>query len=518
MQDKPYGMQPDAGLPTGGSDCSDPEVRSQELHGSADTLVLYDTDGDTGYLGELTAAALGTLASHFGTWKAAPVDHYQARDMDGHTAVIYVGSSYDQPLPRAFLQDVAESSIPVLWLDQNIWQLQRYLGNFEARYGFDPGTYDNAAIPTVRYKGVLLDRDATNESGVMTYKSVRAPSVTLATAQRADGTELPWAIRSGNLTYVGENPLAYVGTTDRYLALCDMLFDVLGQGAVPERHRALIRLEDVSAQSDPQNLRAIADYLASEAVPFSIATIPQYIDPHGTYNQDVPLHAALREAPELVAALKYMIDRNGTAIMHGYTHQHDDTPDPYTGVSGDDFEFYETHIDADNDVIYDGPVAEDSVAWAAQRFDLGLREFSLAGLPRPSMFEWPHYAASDKDNQALRHCFAVAYHQPMYFTGVLTGAAPDYQRNMNVFAPYVTMDAYGFEVIPENLGLYSTGESNQNPPHSADDIVRAARANLVVRDGFASFFFHPFFSVDELKPIIEGIKAAGYEFVAASDL
>ena len=32
---------------------------------------------------------------------------------------------------------------------------------------------------------------------------------------------MPWAIRSGNLTYLGEIPFSYVGHGDRYLAAAD---------------------------------------------------------------------------------------------------------------------------------------------------------------------------------------------------------------------------------------------------------------------------------------------------------
>ena len=45
------------------------------------------------------------------------------------------------------------------------------------------------------------------------------------------------------------------------------------------------------------------------------------------------------------------------------------------------------------------------------------------------------------------------------------------------------------------------------------DLVRAAQANLVVRDGFAAFYFHPFLDLEYLKQTVEGIQAAGYRFV-----
>ena len=41
------------------------------------TLVLYDTTGQWGWLGELYAIMTANLASHFGTWTAMPVVSYQ---------------------------------------------------------------------------------------------------------------------------------------------------------------------------------------------------------------------------------------------------------------------------------------------------------------------------------------------------------------------------------------------------------------------------------------------------------
>jgi hypothetical protein len=62
-----------------------------------------------------------------------------------------------------------------------------------------------------------------------------------------------------------------------------------------------------------------------------------------------------------------------------------------------------------------------------------------------------------------------------------------------------------------------------NPWHThkarrPEDLLRAARANLVVRDGFAAFYFHPFLDLEHLKRTVEGIETAGYRFVDPSSL
>ncbi len=61
-------------------------------------------------------------------------------------------------------------------------------------------------------------------------------------------------------------------------------------------------------------------------------------------------------------------------------------------------------------------------------------------------------------------------------------------------------------MIPEDLG-YVHGDKP-----GAEDILEGAKLDLAVRDGYASFFFHPFLSADYLKTIVKGLRAMGYKF------
>ncbi len=75
-------------------------------------------------------------------------------------------------------------------------------------------------------------------------------SEVLARAVRADGSSFPWAVRSRNVTYVGEVPFTYTSETDRVLIFADLLFDALAPDT-RERHRALVRLEDIHPRTRP---------------------------------------------------------------------------------------------------------------------------------------------------------------------------------------------------------------------------------------------------------------------------
>jgi hypothetical protein len=107
----------------------------------------------------------------------------------------------------------------------------------------------------------------------------------------------------------------------------------------------------------------------------------------------------------------------------------------------------------------------------------------------------------------------VRWERSTYFAGTLSGGRIDHQHSEGQFFPYVVRDVYGSKVLPENLGSLSPSAWHSYKARRPADLIRAARANLVVRDGFAAFYFHPFLDLDLLKRTVEGIEAAGYTFV-----
>ena len=482
------------------------------------TLVLYDRTSKWGWLGELYGTMTGNLVSHFGSWSARPVAEYARGDLRRFDAVVYVGSTFDEPLPAAFLDDVLSSTRPVLWLNANIWQLERHADDFEGRYGFATHEYDRSPIHRVHYKGRTLSRWSRRTGGVMTYAELDSSRVrTLGEAIRADGTRFPWAVRGRNLTYIGEIPFPYTSETDRVLGFADLLFDLLAP-ATRERHRALVRLEDVNPLSDPEDLRAAADYLHGQGIPFGFGVSPRYRDPTGEGDSGEPTDLLLRDAPEVVDAIRYMRRKGGVLVGHGYTHQWDGGSNPYNGVSGDDVEFYRVTEGRNGQVKHEGPLPEDGPGWADTRIAFMNREFEAAGLQLPRIFEFPHYAASATAYRAAARRFAVRWERAFYFSGVLSGRRIDPTRFTSQFFPYVVRDVYGTKVLPENLGSINPEAWHGYAARRPEDLIAAARANLVVRDGFAAFFFHPFLELRHLRQTIEGIRRLGYTFVSPSSL
>jgi uncharacterized protein YdaL len=165
------------------------------------------------------------------------------------------------------LDDVLNTNKPVVWSFYNLWQLTNRAGAaFVTNYGWTWTGLDFSPVDSVMYKGRTLSRYAANQGGVMGTTIVDPTKATvLAVAHRGDGTTMPWAVRSGKLTYVTDLPFTYMKEEDRYLAFADLLFDALAP-TTPERHRVVLRIEDISPVDDPAALRAIADYLYSQNI------------------------------------------------------------------------------------------------------------------------------------------------------------------------------------------------------------------------------------------------------------
>jgi uncharacterized protein YdaL len=511
-------------------------------------LVLYDSTGTWGWLGELYAMGAANLASHFGDWTARPVSSYMAGEVNSYTATVYMGSTYNEPLPAVFISDVLSTSRPVMWCGYNIWQLAGTA--FTARYGWDAGNSflvgtgpnggDGRSVDAVQYKGAApslttLTRHATNYSGILNPTITNPTQVTaLATAVLATGSPaladggktFPWAIRSANLTYIGEIPLTYMKEEDRYLIFADLLFDVLApQTAV--RRRALVRLEDLNPDSDPARMRAAANYLESRRIPFGFGVSSWYRDPQGVYNNGTPVSMHLVGAPSVVSAMKHLQSKSGRLIEHGYSHQWDGGINPYNQVTGDDFEFFRVTENADHTLNFVGPLAEDSEEWASRRINDANSDFAQVGLGIPRIFEFPHYLGSVLDYRMVTNAsvgsakqFNARWERSLYYGNLLTGGTIDYSHQFGQMFPYVVnKDVYGIKVLPENLGSIEPEPFFIFPTRFPADLINAASKNLVIRDGFAAFYFHPdFVDLNYLRQTVEGILNLGYTFVDPATL
>lgn len=516
----------------------------------APMLVLYDAPPNDQYtnLGKAYAIMLYNLLAHFNaTITLLPVQNYTAGMTEQYTAIFYMGSYYNNPIPAALLSDVTTTQKTVVWFKYNLWELAwntaypfttRYGITFSSLAGMNAAPSASAPNPgffdTITYKnqtmtkyyafnattgaisadpdiGLTAVADATKATSLVTITN----SVTKATA--------PYVIRSGNFWYFADMPFSYIGPRDRYLVVCDMLHDILGTNA-PTLHRALVRLEDVNATTTVSSMQTLTDYMYGQKIPFSIATIPVYTDPNGVYNGGVAQTIHMVNATGLKQALNYARARGGHVLMHGYTHQYSNVPNVINAVSANDYEFWFA--------TQNRPVNEDSTQWAAGRLSAGLLELQFNGY-FPFAWEAPHYQSSPLAIKAVPTYFKNTYQRVVYYTSdnpqTLAATTPGHDFSVGQFFPYIIQkDYYGQRVIPENLGNVEYNICSIDPSscltYNVTDILTNANYALVVRDGFASFFFHPFWlepglvatGFPDFQQIITGITALGYTWADAS--
>ncbi len=454
-------------------------------------LILVDELPAAGSPDPGSQDVLANLLGHFDLpYEIRVVNDYTQGDVDRYRVTFYVGDTYDHALPLVFLNDVMETNSPVVWINYNLWMLawSDYQQQFEARFGFSfTGASASAAYNKVSFNGRTLSRSQSDFEKIAILDAAKAQ----VSSRITNGTaSFPHITRSGNFWFVADDPMSQNEEGSAYLAFSEELHDMVGiQHAVS--HRAMVRIEDVDPTEDPAKIRAIADYLSSQNVPFSLAVIPRFTDPLGAWGPVMTLD--LDQSPDLVSALSYAQSKGGTLIMHGYTHQYGAVANPTNGVTGVDCEFYIQQADSGGNIIVASPVPEDSTAWAQGRIDGSATIFNRAGFPRPFIWETPHYLASNLDEQVFSDSFGVVY-----------------ERFANAYFPYtINRTVYGSRLIPENLGYIEPGVI------SAQTIINRADKNLVVSDGIASFFFHSEVNISYLKTAVSGIKAKGYTFVGA---
>ncbi|GMG86784.1 DUF2334 domain-containing protein [Biformimicrobium ophioploci] len=523
------------------------------LSGGPKALILFDQPDDVAFskLGQIYAIMLRNLLGHFDAEVSIQkVSEYLPDEIEGYDVVFYIGSYFDNPIPAAFLQDVVSTEKTVVWFRYNIWQLawngdlgfsSRFGLAFNGLRGFDsPPSVDNPApgfFNTVTYKGVELEKyfdfdvetssvHADPDAGWMAIADPAKAEAILEVENSVTGEVIPYITRSGNFWYFADLPLSYIGPRDRYLALADILHEILGVDHEPSKY-AMLRLEDVASLVNFSNMRSLIDYLSRRDIPYTITAVPFYRDPNGVYNGGDPLELPMAQSESMLNSLDYALTRGGKISLHGYTHQYADEQNPYSGITGDDFEFW--HIP--NNAV----VAEDSVTWASGRIQMAYSALVASGYA-PFTWTTPHYQASPNAYAAVNQFFDSRYERSIYYTAVtpllnLDVNNPDRDFAAGQFFPYlIESDYYGARLYPENLGNIEYDIREIDPAsfidYSWEEVYLNAVYAEVIRDGVASFFFHPFWLEPELgvrgfndfRRLVRGISDLGYQWITPDQL
>ena len=443
-----------------------------------EVLVIHDSRPGPLPPGMVDGNNILDLLGHFGLrGHLTSVEQYKPGELEHYRFTFILGVDEHSPsFPQHLLHDVKTAKHPVMWMGGHINDLLAD-STFQAKLGFK---LESAKLldgfKTVIYKDHTLIKEDPALFPIEIQDTAKVQ--VLATAKGAKGESRPYVVRSGAFWYFGDSPFSYALEGDRYLVFCDLLHDFFGMPHQEER-KALVRIEDVSIESDPERLISIANYLYAHKVPFQVALFPIFRDP------DEQEEVYLSDRPQIVRALRYMVSKGGSIVLHGSSHQ-------LRGKSGDDYEFWDEKAGK--------PIPGDSRVLVEQKLRAALDECFKNGL-YPLTWETPHYMGSQADYAAFAQYFNASWERV---------ASVDNAESGHYF-PYASEDRFGRFIIPESLGFID-GEK----PDPLELITNTNRLQ-VVRDGVASFFIHPFLDQKYLEQLVEGIQAQGYHFISIGD-
>lgn len=399
---------------------------------------------------------------------------YRQGDFKDYDVIIYYGLDFNQPPPKAFLEDITSGEgiarKRVLWIGYHLGLLEalpHHLG-----LAFDEHISSTRASSLfylhsqTAYTLLNFERSFVkiNDSALArAHASVENRVMIASSKHRANPNE-------EYFYFVGFHPTAFVTPFGAHLVFLDVLHEIykINRGKI-----ALVRLEDIHPRSSITALANVTNYLKSERVPFALALTPFYVN--GLQR------ARLTEESAFRTAVKQSLLNGGEVIVHGATHQYD-------GETGIDWEFWDEKT---NTPIGDAEYAE-------SRVKMALNEIQDAGLaPHTVGWETPHYQASEVHYTVFEKYFGLIYeHYPRFDLAQM---------------PYPAETALS-TYVGTPLGYVQTDLD-------VSRIVSQAQLLAGLKYGaVAAFFYHPFLGVERLRAIITAMRAQGWQFQLVSSL
>ncbi len=371
----------------------------------------------------------------------------------------------------------------------------------------------------------------------------------------------PWALQSRNKFLFSEVPFSFIHEADRYFVFTDLLFDILKATPRHTDKPAVIRIEDVHGEVSISSLEKTRAIFEQNAVKPHIAIIPIFNNPLNAND----VYVGQGERPitmnlDFMAKITEFKLIGAEFIWHGVTHQLGNKLNPWESTSGTDYEFWDFTQDVENNQtpLVGRQVPNETPESLVTRFKKGSDVLEAANI-HPQVWLTPHYHGSSLSNYVFGQLFNWNIGRVVYYENSMRGldlnGEVDYIKFPNVsesawqkrynylktlkveqnvvqngqlFPFEIYGDVYGQRLFPENIGNVNVNLSVQVIKlRSVDDILTDARRNLVLRDVWASAFYHPYLldkpnwdnsintlTNNDLNKLIVGLKNLGYNFIS----
>lgn len=362
-----------------------------------------------------------------------------------------------------FLNDLSNFKNKIYWIGDKVENFLDFSGKYDISYDSK-----NNNITKLFYKNKEISVNTTYLFNIINT----LPSTNIIATMSDGYNTYPFILSEKNLYYISRWDLGQSYIFE------DSLNDFYERKRF-DKEEIFVRIEDVHPFRNTKKLREIADYLYKEKVPFIIALIPTYVDSKtGNIN-------TLDLKSEFIETIKYMQEKGGSVILHGYTHQIGNKE-----ISGEGYEFW--------DIKNDEPIKEDINIYVKNRVLSGVRLCVENGI-YPLGFEAPHYAMNIDGYKEIKKYFSTYVGQ--------------YQNNNDNFTssafPYTIKNSDTFNIlIPENLGFIDSEDL-----FSVDLIKENFNKVSMVRGYSGGFFFHPYLDIKYLKECVQFLKNNNVNFL-----
>jgi uncharacterized protein YdaL len=400
-------------------------------------LILYEEETTFGSDFPLVSA-LTELLGHFDlqSERIARLD-WQPGLLRGYEYIIYVGTEKAE-LSVEMLEEMQNVS-RILWFEDNIEQYA-VLKHWPGFIYKDK----QRQFVALEYKGIRMDFD---RSLPVNVSAPGSKAEVLATIDNYS-EKVPYAWRVDNLWYLGE----FNYLIPQSAVLADLLHDFLAVDH-PNNPQVLLRIEDVSPLTPPDQLARLVEALAEQNIPYAVGVIPTGNTSWGIIT--------LEDVPQLVEVLRYVERTGGCILQCGYINETQNL----------------------------------SPNWVNQ----GMEVFAKAGI-YPVALEAPDDIMSE-----------TAYWELAQHFSNLSGTIQmlDNRKSVTMTLPYIAHSTrMGMVVYPENLGYYNPGQLG-----SINRILDTAQQLTVLRDCAAGVFFHSYLPPSQLTELIKGLKGLRFEFI-----
>lgn len=386
--------------------------------------------------------------------------------LQGYNLVIYIGNR-PRELSQEMLEEITNAPY-VLWLEDNIDGLVRVKGWQDFKfYG------KNHYFVRLYAEGKEIPID---------------PYIPLYLAQPGEGAEvfatvsnmkdiLPIMWQKENIFYLGKLDFSF----PFYTLLADILHHILPCSEIKE-YKVLLRIEDVSPFTNPENLQKLIDIAVYHDIPYAVAVTP--------FAHNKGQEASLSQAKKLVRVLRKVQETGGFIIMHGCCHYNEYSPE-----TGEGFEFWNPR---------DEKPMEGEPEFTRQRIERGLAELARAGL-YPVAFEAPHYAMSSKSYTELARYFST-------YVGQIQLSDETYTASLELPYEIKSYRLRGMKVWPESLGYVDPQDVR-----AVDEIREKAAFSKILPHAKTCVFYHGFLTPEGMEKVITVLKEEGYEFASLGE-